>query len=179
MSQPAFGNVMVPVAFSVTHEEGSAIEIGPGTVAALRLARKLAAGGRIRLVHAARNVLNDGLYAGPEGTFLPSRNGEALQQGVVDDATKVLERLADRHCSGAKPVVDVRVGQPVEAILSAAEELQPDAIVLAASARGLLSRAFLGSTADKIIRRAPCPVVVVSNHAAEDVPQPQPIPVTA
>ena len=36
-----------------------------------------------------------------------------------------------------------------------------EAIVLAVSARHRVSRAFLGTTADKVIRLSPCPVVVV------------------
>ena len=48
-----------------------------------------------------------------------------------------------------------------------------DAIVLAVSGHGPLRRAALGSTADKVIRRAPCPVIVVSGPD-EDVADARP-----
>ena len=55
----------------------------------------------------------------------------------------------------------VEPGNPLDVILAATQEYEVDLIVLAASARDRIDRAFVGSTADRLIRRAECPVLVV------------------
>lgn len=54
----------------------------------------------------------------------------------------------------------VRVGRPVEQICEVASEIQADLIVLSTHGRTGWERALLGSTAEKILRHAPCPVFV-------------------
>lgn len=55
----------------------------------------------------------------------------------------------------------VRPGQPLAVVLEEAERFKPDLIVMAASGRSRVARFFVGSTADRVIRQAPCPVMVV------------------
>jgi nucleotide-binding universal stress UspA family protein len=57
--------------------------------------------------------------------------------------------------------VAVRLDAPADGILNAATELEPDIIVLATHGRIGLERMFLGSTAEKVVRTASCPVLVV------------------
>jgi universal stress protein A len=52
-------------------------------------------------------------------------------------------------------------GEPSEMIISTARDKQVDLIVLGNDSRGRLAHFLLGSTADSVIRRAPCPVVTV------------------
>jgi nucleotide-binding universal stress UspA family protein len=52
-------------------------------------------------------------------------------------------------------------GEPAETIIEAAKEWRADAIVLGSDSRGRLAHFLLGSTADTVIRRAPCPVLTV------------------
>ena len=52
-------------------------------------------------------------------------------------------------------------GDPAETIIEAAREWRADAIVLGSDSRGRLAHFLLGSTADTVIRRAPCPVLTV------------------
>jgi nucleotide-binding universal stress UspA family protein len=54
----------------------------------------------------------------------------------------------------------VRAGRAVEQICEVASEIQADLIVLSTHGRTGWERAFLGSTAEKILRHAPCPVFV-------------------
>ena len=49
-----------------------------------------------------------------------------------------------------------------------ATKFDADLIVLPASARSTVARFFLGSTADRVIRQAPCPVLVVPPVAQSD-----------
>jgi nucleotide-binding universal stress UspA family protein len=55
----------------------------------------------------------------------------------------------------------VGLGVPHLEIVRAAEERHADLVVMATHGRGFFSHAFLGSTTERVIRRAPCPVLVV------------------
>ncbi|NJN16841.1 MAG: universal stress protein [Oscillochloris sp.] len=50
---------------------------------------------------------------------------------------------------------------PSDAILVAAKDRDADLIVMATHNRGGLEKLFFGSTTDKVIREAPCPVMLV------------------
>src|SRR5688572_15604499 len=90
------------------------------------------------------------------------------------------ERLADLHRVGegvlthaiARVPASVKAerllveGEPADAIITAAREWSADAIVLGSDSRGRLAHFLLGSTADSVIRRAPCPVLTVRPQPA-------------
>jgi nucleotide-binding universal stress UspA family protein len=59
-------------------------------------------------------------------------------------------------------------GKAYERILSAAEELNVDCIVMNLQSKGLLERAFLGSTAERVVRSATIPVLSVPFAAAKE-----------
>ncbi|WP_437854548.1 universal stress protein [Sorangium sp. So ce363] len=61
-----------------------------------------------------------------------------------------------------------RTGRPDRAIVSLARELSADLIVVATHPQSPLQRLFGGSTADRIARNAPCPVVVVRPKEDDD-----------
>jgi len=54
-----------------------------------------------------------------------------------------------------------RVGLPWEQIIKALKEEKADLLVMGTKGRGNLAGALFGSTADKVFRHAPCPVVSV------------------
>ena len=53
------------------------------------------------------------------------------------------------------------VGDPAAAIVRLAKEEKVDLIVMGTHGRSGLSRALLGSVAEAVVRRAPCPVLMV------------------
>ena len=55
----------------------------------------------------------------------------------------------------------IRMGRPYEEICELARELNVDLVVLASRGKSGLKRMFLGSTAERVVRFAPCPVLVV------------------
>ncbi|WP_438025486.1 universal stress protein [Sorangium sp. So ce233] len=61
-----------------------------------------------------------------------------------------------------------RTGRPDRAIISLARELSADLIVVATHPQSSFQRLFGGSTADRIARNAPCPVVVVRPKEDDD-----------
>jgi nucleotide-binding universal stress UspA family protein len=72
----------------------------------------------------------------------------------------VAEKVADA-CVGLKMRQVVDAGQPFGAIVDCAEREAVDLIVMSSHGRGGLSRMLIGSVTDKILRGAPCPVLVV------------------
>jgi nucleotide-binding universal stress UspA family protein len=56
-------------------------------------------------------------------------------------------------------------GDPADTIINTARDWDADLIVLGSDSRGRLAHFLLGSTADSVIRRAPCPVLTVRAHA--------------
>jgi nucleotide-binding universal stress UspA family protein len=82
------------------------------------------------------------------------------------------EEILDVGCARVPPSVPVErflfVGDPAESILSTATEWHADVIVIGSDSRGRLAHFLLGSTADSVIRKAPCPVITVRAAAAVD-----------
>lgn len=99
--------------------------------------------------------------------YATSRDLEtALKADVVRSVENAAERLREKH-----PTLDVfthvHAGQPAKAILAAAEEIGADRIVVGTVGRTGLSHLLLGSVAERVVRLAPCPVLVVKAPADE------------
>jgi universal stress protein A len=69
---------------------------------------------------------------------------------------------------GATKVDTVQaMGLSAEGIVSRARHTQCGIIVMGTHGRGFIKRAILGSVAEQVLRRAPCPVMAVGPGAAE------------
>jgi nucleotide-binding universal stress UspA family protein len=78
-----------------------------------------------------------------------------------------LDRVGE-SVKGLVPVTSlVRMGDPSREIIAAAKELEIDLIILATHGRTGLSHFLLGSTAEKVVRRAGCPVLIVRDEEHE------------
>jgi nucleotide-binding universal stress UspA family protein len=55
-------------------------------------------------------------------------------------------------------------GPVADTVISRAAELEADLIAMTTHGRGGLTRVALGSVADEVVRRAPCPVLLVRAH---------------
>lgn len=60
----------------------------------------------------------------------------------------------------------VPLGIPHVEIAHLADECGADVIVMATHGRGFISHALLGSTTERVLRQAPCPVLVVRDPGA-------------
>ena len=70
----------------------------------------------------------------------------------------------------AKTIVKVvRQGPPFLEIVRYAQEANIDLIVLGTHGRGGLAHMLLGSVAEKVVRKAPCPVLTVRHPEHEFV----------
>lgn len=80
--------------------------------------------------------------------------------GRIAHAEKSLrERLTDAKYAG----IDLRavIGEAGDAIIEVADEVNADLIVMSSHGRTGLGRVLLGSVADRVVRLAECPVLVV------------------
>jgi nucleotide-binding universal stress UspA family protein len=87
---------------------------------------------------------------------------ETSRKMWVDSVTKKLHELVARE---KPPDVEIEAavleGKPYEQILRFADDHGIDIIVLNLQSRGILERAFLGSTAERIVRLAHTPVLSI------------------
>lgn len=87
-------------------------------------------------------------------------------------AHRLLRRFHDRLPQGTKVDEMVSEGSPPEEIVLTATNWHADAVIVGTHSRQGLSRLLLGSTAEAVIRRAPCTVLVMRRppeQAVEDV----------
>jgi nucleotide-binding universal stress UspA family protein len=97
---------------------------------------------------------------------VPFVNVEALQ----NDATSKLNTLAQAEIEELVPVnVLVRRGKPYHEIATFAKERDIDLIIIATHGYTGLKHLFLGSTAERVVRHAPCPVLAVREREHEFV----------
>jgi len=114
-------------------------------------------GGRLVLVHAHTPLMDTiGLDLGTMAPALVSATETVVaeserllnEQPVADDPRIVVERR-------------VITGRPADTVCDIAKELGADQIVVGSHGRRGLERLLLGSVAERIIRLAECPVLVV------------------
>ena len=167
-----FERIVVPVDFQPASDEvveaGNAIEIGnhqlefaPASVRAVRLAATLAraGGGRILMVHATPPMQYSAMYTGP--VSVPSQVIDEIHSRARDTSVAALDLLTREYCEGLSVEYAVRPGVALNVVLEEAERYAADLIVMAASGRSRVARFFVGSTADRVIRQAACPVLVI------------------
>lgn len=87
-----------------------------------------------------------------------------------DEAQHLLEQLAAQLRDGGDVVCDTRVvlAAPFVGIAEAAAEMAPDLLVLGQHRRQVLGDIFVGTTAERTIRSATCPVLMA--NAATEAP---------
>jgi nucleotide-binding universal stress UspA family protein len=85
------------------------------------------------------------------------------------DADKELEVLQRTTCDAVASQTCLRVGTPHLEIVRAAKELGADLIVISTHGHTGLAHVFLGSTAERVVRHAGCPVLVVREREHEFV----------
>ena len=86
-------------------------------------------------------------------------------------AESQMQAFADAHLVGLKylAITKVVVGKPFVEVIRYAKEITCDLIVIATHGRGGVMHILLGSTAEKVVRKAPCPVLTVRSGGHEFV----------
>ena len=103
----------------------------------------------------------------PPLVFEPSGvSAGEFEQQRVKRATARVEAFGSRL--GERTETMVTCGIPHVEIVKFAEENSIDMILMATHGRGFFSHAILGSTTERVVRRAPCPVLTVRDDSLED-----------
>ena len=146
-------NILVPIDFSVTAEKALAY--------AMPFAEQF--GAKLTLVHIMELPMRPLEYGLSE--LNSAENSRAIQQKL--DAVR-RERIPATLPEPA--TTEVRTGIPWLEICNLAKEIEADLIILTTHGYTGLKRVFLGSTAERVMRHAPCPVLVVRGKEHEFVP---------
>ncbi len=78
------------------------------------------------------------------------------------EAGRAMAALAAAELGGmASARIELRAGQPAEAIVEFARVMQAELLVIATQGRTGLARVMMGSVAEQVVRQAPCAVLVV------------------
>ncbi len=114
---------------------------------------------KIVLVHAFEPGIQLGsIYT--DGALDPIRDLQAELQ--MDEAIELTTNWAQPFREANLDVETVaKEGRPGHVIVDVAKEVKSDMIVIGRAGRGAISEYFFGSTADYVVRHAPCPVLVV------------------
>src|SRR5262245_21095616 len=140
--------------------EGDVIVVGVDFEAAsdkaLQLAKELAGklGCDVVLVHVYQLPIYT--YPGLEPAVLPT-----YQTEITTAAKRALDQYAERH--GVARAI-LREGDPASEILATIEETKPKMAVLGTHGRRGLTHLFLGSVAEKVVRRSKAPVLTVRSE---------------
>jgi nucleotide-binding universal stress UspA family protein len=125
----------------------------------LELARKFNAS--LHLLHVIQDPATQPWAA--DGFAIPLLDAIDQWQEEAIDRLKAAVPADDR----ARVTVECRIGSAYQEILRYAAERDIDLIVTGTHGRGGVTHMLLGSIAEKIVRRAPCPVLTV-RHPQHD-----------
>lgn len=89
---------------------------------------------------------------------------------TLQDARTTLEATRRTIGEGVRAHASLRSGAPYVEIVEAASELGTDLIIISTHGHKGLTRMLLGSTTEKVVRHAPCPVLIVRESEREFVP---------
>ena len=143
--------ILVPVDFSASAEKALRY--------AVSFARQFDA--KITLVH-VRPVPYYPSEIGGFPTFVPAAEPPAAKMQAH------LEAHAERHIPRElRARALLRVGTAFDEICKAARNGKTDVIIIATHGHTGLKHLLLGSTAERVVRHAPCPVLVVREHEHE------------
>jgi len=81
---------------------------------------------------------------------------------------KLKDMVPEEARNWCTPQTNILEGQPYEELARYAESNDIDMIVMGIRGHGLVKTLFLGSTTDRVVRRAPCPVLSVGSMVSGD-----------
>ncbi len=110
----------------------------------------------LTLLHVVEN-----LTVGYASDLFPVPMAEVFQE-ISGYAKAELAKLGTEARAKSVTVEEVVVqGKPSAEIMRFARETEVDMIVLGTHGKGMLDQALFGSTTERVVRRAPCPVLTV------------------
>ncbi len=143
---PAFDKILFATDFSESSEHAFQY--------ALSLAKQFQS--RLTILH----VINEPVDL--RGFYVPHVSFENLEKEIEEGAQKMMAKFCETHAADYKRFETVIVtGIPYEEILKRAESDGSSCIVLGTQGRSGIDHLLFGSTAERVVRKALCPVVTV------------------
>lgn len=125
---------------------------------AVDLAQKL--GARVHVMHAYELPV----IGFPDGVLTITAD---MADRLINAARSSLDEALARYAGRGVELTDALVqGDPRDAILTVAEEVGADLVVMGTHGRRGLARALIGSVAERVVRTSPVPVLTL--HADEE-----------
>ena len=139
---------------------GSTLDEGSDALVRAGLGVARAAGARVHLVHVAE--------------IQPGHVGFDIGSGPVSDHDQIVRLTGELNRQvqrlGIQPQelngAEVRTGAPHRILTRVAHHIGADLIVIGATSAGPFAAELLGSTADRVLRQALCPVLIVRGELA-------------
>jgi nucleotide-binding universal stress UspA family protein len=139
--------ILVPTDFSETSK--SAVKEG------VDLARRFKAG--LILLYVGDRVVTEVATEFPLG----------LEESLLDaERERLLKILTPAEEAELHPEFVICAGRPAQEIVRCAKEREADLIVMGTHGRGGVNRMLLGSVAERVIRTASCPVLIIRGAAS-------------
>jgi nucleotide-binding universal stress UspA family protein len=117
-------------------------------------------GAQVVALHVGRHTWEGATQLGP-----PETSADVIAKIQQEDAAEEQRLLGEVAEAGAQAGLGVQTrhlsGSPPRMIVQFAKGIAADLVVMGTHGRSGLSRAVLGSVAEEVVRRAPCPVLVV------------------
>ena len=137
--------ILVPVDFSSA--SGKAVAYADAFAATF--------GASVVLIHVV-----EPLVLPSEFGYVPAPSPEEEMRHLAAVKTRLQSVAADLD-SAKRSSVEVRIGRPWQEITAAAQDLGADLLVITTHGRTGIKHVLMGSVAEKIVRHAGCPVLVV------------------
>lgn len=123
---------------------------------AYSLAKKCAS--KLVLVHVVSEPVD------MRGFYVPHISFDVLEQEIIDGAKNMMDSFCrDQFKEGDDYTALVMTGLAYEEIINQAKLARADLIVMGTNGRSGLDHMLFGSTAEKVVRKSPIPVLTVSS----------------
>jgi len=126
---------------------------------AYALAKKCAA--KLLLVHVVSEPVD------MRGFYVPHISFDVLEQEITDGAQKMMDSFCRENIKEGDDYTSTVVsGLAYEEIINQGKVANADLIVMGTNGRSGLDHMLFGSTAEKVVRKSPIPVLTVSSGCA-------------
>jgi universal stress protein E len=117
--------------------------------------------GLLHVLHAFLPLLPEAAAASGAPAMMTVLSSALVGQ-LQQERTAEVAKLANPHAVAAKHL-HVRMGVPMDVLPTLADEIHADILALGAISRSGLQRIFIGGTAEKLLERAPCDLLIVKS----------------
>ena len=97
------------------------------------------------------------------GYYLTGPSEQFIDQ-IREESRRSLEQFAEKHLAGLPVETAFLEGRPFVEIIQYARDKAVGLVVIATHGRTGITHALFGSVAEKVVRKDPCPVLVVKQH---------------